>query len=272
MQEDTQLENVDDTTVEDKPVVKKRGRPFIDKTDPKWIENQKKLEAKRNHRKYMRRKQSRKTTVKTQDAKLAENLTLDASSYSKPNPYISDADIDALVTKHNQFKPSKTEEQEVDNIFEDWNTPQSIPETGYQPSEPILSEADSEWDVPEVKSNTKQTIKDEPEDVEYNNEPIKTQYIPKTQPKYTPPPNVSKKQTEGGQKILGGLPPYGLTVSTPIDLSGKAIEPASVIESLYTKYGYFILAEQMIPNQVFPIKLIQIKLDDGRFVNLFFKI
>lgn len=78
----------------------------------------------------------------------------------------------------------------------------------------------------------------------------------------TPEPEVTLKP----------LPKIGTSVLNPLNLVGKSIDVTSVIERLYGDIGYFIISEQMLPVKDDSIKLVQIKLDDGRCVNMFVRI
>ena len=68
------------------------------------------------------------------------------------------------------------------------------------------------------------------------------------------------------------LPAVGTSISNPLDLSGGNHNVFSVIEKLYGDIGYFILSEQILPTKEQTIKLVQLKIDDGRYVNLFIKL
>lgn len=63
----------------------------------------------------------------------------------------------------------------------------------------------------------------------------------------------------------------GRTAETAINMIGRESEIHSGIDERFGDIGYFILAEQMLPTRN-RVKLVQLKLDTGEFVNLFFNI
>jgi hypothetical protein len=96
---------------------------------------------------------------------------------------------------------------------------------------------------------------------------------------YVPPAKVPTQKRQKIQPIeltedivepipFKPIPPIGTSLDNPIvneDVYG-------VIERLYSDIGYFILSEQVAQHRGVSIRIVQLKLDDGRFINLFVKI
>lgn len=77
--------------------------------------------------------------------------------------------------------------------------------------------------------------------------------------------NAEKKQTPN----IGSV---GSSPNNPIDMSGGSNSIYNLLETIYGDVGYFILSEQVLPIKTSTIKLVQLKLDNGEYKNLFIKV
>jgi hypothetical protein len=72
--------------------------------------------------------------------------------------------------------------------------------------------------------------------------------------------------------VLQKLPEVGTTIKNPLKLSDSVSDIYGTLDRLYGHIGFFVLSEQILPIKEKTIKLIQLKLDDGRFINLFIQL
>jgi hypothetical protein len=138
-------------------------------------------------------------------------------------------------------------------------------------------------EIPEetIEENTKSEFFDEESDVwvEEVKAPTPIELQDEDDDTYVPPAKVPTQKRQKIQPIeltedivepiqFKPIPPIGTSLDNPIvneDVYG-------VIERLYSDIGYFILSEQVAQYRRESIRVVQLKLDDGRFINLFVKI
>ena len=135
---------------------------------------------------------------------------------------------------------------------------------GESSKSPGFEDEPSEWDE----------INQVPEPIELMDEDDDT-YTPPTLKETINQYSKKKKEPEIIEEetpTIKPLPAVGTSISNPLDLSGGNHNVFSVVEKLYGDIGYFILSEQILPIKDQTIKLVQLKTDDGRYVNLFVKL
>lgn len=82
----------------------------------------------------------------------------------------------------------------------------------------------------------------------------------------------SNKIDESESIPLQKLPEIGTSIKNPLKLSGNVSDIYGTLDRLYGHIGFFVLSEQILPIKEKTIKLVQLKLDDGRFINLFIQL
>lgn len=167
------------------------------------------------------------------------------------------------TAKREQVRKAKAKKLAIRDAKQQKNDSILIPDSESMANVRLIEEEEGEWDEIVIAPPPITDIEENLD--EYVPEPPKIQNIPRN--------NKLSEDIYGDLEekvIIKPLPPIGLAITNPIILNG--MEPYDAVERLYGDIGYFILSEQMIPRVEPAIKLLQLKLDDGRPVNLFMQI
>lgn len=125
---------------------------------------------------------------------------------------------------------------------------------------------ESDWDEVDednIEVEDKATSKNTIDDDVYIPEPrVKTPVVQASKPKV----DEEYIEVEVEKKPI---PPIGLHPTNPINANGAEI--FYILDRLYSHIGYFVLSEQFIPTKPVPLKVVYLKLDDGRFITVFIK-